>query len=72
MNTPNYITDNEGNKLSVVLSIEDYKILEELEELEDIHLYDEAMASKEVSLPVDSALVLLKLNAKNNALSNFH
>lgn len=43
MHTPQYITDNKGKKLSVVLSIKDYqKIMEELEELEDIRLYDQA------------------------------
>ena len=37
---PQYITDNTGKRISVVLSINDYKaILEELEELEDIKLY---------------------------------
>ena len=41
--TPKYITDSKGKKLSVVLSIEDFKaIMEELEALEDIKLYDEA------------------------------
>ena len=43
MNAPQYITDNTGKKLSVVLPIKEYKkMLEELEELEDIRLYDEA------------------------------
>lgn len=43
MNTPQYITDNKGNKLSVILPLEDYeKMVDELEELEDIRLYDEA------------------------------
>jgi PHD/YefM family antitoxin component YafN of YafNO toxin-antitoxin module len=40
---PQYITDNTGKKISVVLSMKDFKaIMEELEELEDIKLYDEA------------------------------
>lgn len=40
---PQYITDNKGKKISVVLPIKDFKaIMEELEELEDIKLYDEA------------------------------
>lgn len=40
--TPHYITDNTGKKISVVLPIQDFKvIMEELEELEDIRLYDE-------------------------------
>ena len=41
--TPKYITDSKGKKISVVLAMKDFKaILEELEELEDIKLYDEA------------------------------
>jgi PHD/YefM family antitoxin component YafN of YafNO toxin-antitoxin module len=41
--TPQYITDQEGKKISVVLSLEDFKaIMEGLEELEDVKLYDEA------------------------------
>lgn len=40
---PQYITDNAGKKISVVLSMKDFEaIMEELEELEDIKLYDEA------------------------------
>ncbi len=36
---PQYITDESGKKLSVVLYIEEYEaLLEELEELEDIRL----------------------------------
>lgn len=65
MYTPQYITDNKGKKLSVVLSIKDYnKIIEELEELEDIRLYDEAMASKEPSMPVEKAFKLIEAKRK--------
>jgi PHD/YefM family antitoxin component YafN of YafNO toxin-antitoxin module len=40
---PQYITDNTGKKISVVLPMKDFKaLMEELEELEDIKLYDEA------------------------------
>lgn len=40
---PKYITDEKGKKISVVLPIKQYEaLLEELEELEDIKLYDEA------------------------------
>jgi PHD/YefM family antitoxin component YafN of YafNO toxin-antitoxin module len=39
MNTPQFITDNKGKKLSVILPIKEYKkIMEELEELVDIRL----------------------------------
>ncbi len=40
---PRYITGSKGKKISVVLPIEDFNaIMEELEELEDLKLYDEA------------------------------
>ncbi len=46
MTAPQYITDSNGNKLSVILPIDAYedilKQLEELENLEDVRLYDEA------------------------------
>jgi len=40
MSTPQYITDDKGKKLSVVLPIKEYQKI--LEELDDIRLYDEA------------------------------
>ncbi len=40
---PKYITDKKGKKISVILPIKEYEdILEKLEEIEDIRLYDEA------------------------------
>ena len=40
---PQYITNTSGKKVSVVLPMKEFaNILEELEELEDIRLYDEA------------------------------
>ena len=65
MNTPQFITDNKGKKLSVVLPLKDYKkIIQELEELEDIRLYDEAMESKETSIPIDKAFKLIEAKRK--------
>ncbi len=62
MYTLQYVTDTKGKKLSVVLSIKDYqKIMEELEELDD-RLYDEAMAGKEKSMPVEKAFKLIEAN----------
>ena len=53
---PHYITDKAGKKISVVLPMNDFKaIMEELEELEDIRLYDEAKKSPEDSVPIDEA-----------------
>ncbi len=60
-NTPQYITDNHGKKLSVVIPVKDYKrILAELEELEDIRMYDEVKARKEQSIPFEQYLKLRK------------
>lgn len=65
MHTPQYITDDKGKKISVVLPIRDYKkILDELEELEDIRLYDHAMAAKQTSIPADKAFKLIEAKRK--------
>lgn len=40
---PQYITDQSGEKISVVIPIQEFNsLLEELEDLEDVRLYDEA------------------------------
>lgn len=40
---PQYINDTKGNKSLVVLPLQEFEsLMEELEELEDIRLYDEA------------------------------
>ena len=41
-----FVTDNAGNKLAVILPIKEYnRIMEELEDLEDLQLYEKAKAS---------------------------
>lgn len=65
MNAPQFITDSKGKKLSVVLPMKEYKkIMEDLEELEDIRLYDEAMTAKEPSLPIDKAFKHIEAKRK--------
>ena len=40
-----FITDAQGNRVSVILPVEVYhKMIEELEELDDVRLYDQAKA----------------------------
>ena len=64
---PQYITDDTGKKLSVVLPISDYEnLLAELEELEDIHLYDDAKRSNEPSIPIEEAFKIIEEGRKNN------
>jgi hypothetical protein len=53
-NGPQFITDKKGKKLSVVISITEYKKM--LEELEDIRLYDAVKAKKEKSIPFKNYL----------------
>jgi len=51
-----FITDDNGKKISVVLPVKDFeKMIEELEELEDIKLYDEAKRQKSPSIPIEQA-----------------
>ena len=51
------IRDSKGNKIGVFLPIEEYeKILDQLEELEDIKAYDEYKASEEESIPLREAI----------------
>ncbi len=58
---PQYITDKEGNKISVVIPIKEFELLiEELEDLEDVQRFEAAMASKEPSIPLDGAFKLIE------------
>jgi len=62
---PQYITDSAGKKISVVLPMKDFKaIMEELEELEDIKLYDEAKKNNEPSIPIDDAFKMIEAKRK--------
>ena len=52
-----YITDAQGNLIGIVLDIEEYqKILEELEELEAIRAYDNAISSDQEEIPFELAI----------------
>ncbi len=63
---PQYITDNTGKKVSVVIPLKDFKaMLKELGELEDIRLYDEAKKSKVPSIPIDKAFKMIEAKRKS-------
>lgn len=65
MSNPQFITNKKGKRLSVVLSIKDYEqMLADLEELQDIRLYDEAKKSKDSSVPADKAFKLVETRRK--------
>jgi PHD/YefM family antitoxin component YafN of YafNO toxin-antitoxin module len=64
---PHYITDKKGKKISVVLPIKDFNaLMEELEELEDIRLYDESVNSGETPVPIDDAFKIIEENRKSS------
>ena len=60
-----FVVNERGEKIAVVISIEEYeKILEELEDLEAIREYEEAKASGETPVPFDEAIARIERNRK--------
>lgn len=58
---PKYITDQQGRKLSVVLSVEEFEsMIERIEEMEDVRLYDQVKKSNEPSIPIDEAFEIIE------------
>lgn len=57
-----YLTDTTGKKTDIILSIRDYeKVMEDLEDLEDIKAYDRAKTRKSESVPFEKALKEIEL-----------
>lgn len=64
--TPQFLIDVKGKKTGVLLSIKDYKkLMEELEELDDIKAYDKAKKKNEKTIPLSDAI---RLRKKENLL----
>jgi hypothetical protein len=62
---PHYITDKKGKKISVVLPIKDFNaLMEELEELEDIRMYDESVTSGDKPVPLEEAFKIIEESRK--------
>lgn len=52
-----YIVDENGNRIEVILALEDYqRLLTELEELESIRAYDAAKSSGDEDIPFEQAV----------------
>ncbi len=67
---PQFITDKKGKKISVVFSMKEYnRLLEEMEEMEDVKLYDAAKSRKNEFIPIDEAFKQIRAKRKKNALS---
>ena len=60
-----FVVNERGEKIAVVISIEEYeKILEELEDLDAIREYEEAKASSETPVPFDEAIARIERHRK--------
>ncbi|HEY9341400.1 MAG TPA: hypothetical protein VIQ23_07445 [Hanamia sp.] len=58
---PQFLIDAKGKKTGVFLSMKDYKkLMEELEELDDIKAYDKAKKKNEKTIPLRDAIRLRK------------
>jgi Antitoxin Phd_YefM, type II toxin-antitoxin system len=52
-----YIVDQDGKRIAVILSIEEYeRLLEVLEEQDEIRAFDEAIASGDEEVPLDEVI----------------
>jgi hypothetical protein len=52
-----YVVDEKGDRIGVILPIDDYrKLLEGLEELESIRAYDAAKSSGDEAIPFEQAV----------------
>lgn len=64
-----YLTDVRGKKKAVVIPIKMYeKILDKLDELEDIRLYNEAKKNEESYIPIDEAFKIIEEKRKKTLL----
>jgi PHD/YefM family antitoxin component YafN of YafNO toxin-antitoxin module len=62
---PQYITDNNGKKISAIIPMKEFKtMMEELEELEDIKQYDKVKKSNEPSIAIDDAFTMIEAKRK--------
>ena len=61
-----FVTDDHGKKLAVILPIKEYnKMMDDLEELEDIKLYDAAKKSKQNFVNAEEAFVEIEKKRGN-------
>ena len=62
---PQYIKDTAGKQLVVLPANEYNNLINELEELDDIKLYDEAKKRKQIFVDVDIAFNQIEIKRKN-------
>jgi hypothetical protein len=63
---PQYVTDNAGKKIAVMIPVREYELmLQELEEIEDVKLYDAVKSRGEKSIPFDTFLTQREKRNRN-------
>jgi hypothetical protein len=63
---PQYITNKKGKKTAVILSVKEYQhVIEELEELNDLRLYDEGKLCEEPPISLNEYVKKRKARKKN-------
>ncbi len=63
---PQFITDAAGKKVSVILPLDEFEaLLESLEDLDDVRLFDEAKGNKEEAIDINDAFKLIEENRKS-------
>ncbi len=64
----NFVTDKRGNKVAVLVPIKSYnKMLEDLQEIEDIKAYDKIMSRKQQFIPLDKAIEQIETARKRKS-----
>jgi PHD/YefM family antitoxin component YafN of YafNO toxin-antitoxin module len=60
-----FVLNKRGEKVAVVLSIEEYEeLLEEIEDLQAVREYEKTKASGETPIPLEQALTEIRRNRK--------
>jgi PHD/YefM family antitoxin component YafN of YafNO toxin-antitoxin module len=63
--TPQFVINERGEKVAVVISIEEYeRLLDELEDLDAIREFEAAKASGETPVPFEEALARIERSRK--------
>jgi hypothetical protein len=56
-----YLTDSQGNRIGVLLDIDEYqRLLDAVEELESIRAHDSAVTARDRAIPFNKAVVEIK------------
>ena len=58
-----FVTDKDGKRIAVLLDMGEYaKLLQELEELESLRVYDAAKSTQDEAIPLEQALAEIEKN----------